>query len=307
MLAIIIPYYKLIFFEDTLLSLANQTDKRFKVYIGDDASDNKPDKLIEKYQGKFDFTYNRFETNLGKISLVKHWERCIDLIEDEQWIMILGDDDSLGENVIELFYKHLSVFNTKSNLVRFSSVVLKNDNLENINSKVFKHPTWENACESYCRKIRGRTRSSLSEYIFSKEVFFTKKFTDYPLAFFSDDKAWLDFSNDKPIYSINDASAYIGISNLSVSGKIDNLSEKVEAEIKFISEIYYHRLYKFDKACRLDIIRKFEIAILKKRKLNVLQWLHLYGSYLKNYDKKLFIKFNKRLIKTVIYGKKVVF
>lgn len=38
MLAIVIPYYKITFFEDTLESLAHQTDKRFKVYIGDDAS-----------------------------------------------------------------------------------------------------------------------------------------------------------------------------------------------------------------------------------------------------------------------------
>lgn len=38
MLAIVIPYYKLTFFEETLQSLANQSDKRFKVYIGDDAS-----------------------------------------------------------------------------------------------------------------------------------------------------------------------------------------------------------------------------------------------------------------------------
>ena len=42
MLAIIIPYFKLLFFEETLQSLAIQTDKRFKVYIGDDASPEDP-------------------------------------------------------------------------------------------------------------------------------------------------------------------------------------------------------------------------------------------------------------------------
>ena len=43
MLAIVIPYYKLTFFEATLQSLADQTDKRFMVYIGDDASLESPD------------------------------------------------------------------------------------------------------------------------------------------------------------------------------------------------------------------------------------------------------------------------
>lgn len=42
MLAKIVPYYKLCFFEETLQSLSNKTDKGFKVYIGDDASPEDP-------------------------------------------------------------------------------------------------------------------------------------------------------------------------------------------------------------------------------------------------------------------------
>ena len=91
MLAIVIPYYKLTFFEATLQSLADQTDKRFMVYIGDDASLESPDDLLEKYQQKFDFEYYRFEENLGGTSLVKQWERCIAMTKDEEWVMILGD------------------------------------------------------------------------------------------------------------------------------------------------------------------------------------------------------------------------
>lgn len=36
MLAIVIPNYKITFFEATSQSLANRTEKRFKVYFGDD-------------------------------------------------------------------------------------------------------------------------------------------------------------------------------------------------------------------------------------------------------------------------------
>ncbi|OOV29296.1 hypothetical protein BXU11_05095 [Flavobacterium sp. LM5] len=96
MLAIIIPYYKLTFFEATLQSLAAQTCQDFKVYIGDDASPENPAMLLEKYKGKFDFVYHRFATNLGGTSLTKQWERCITLSGNEEWLMILGDDDVLG-------------------------------------------------------------------------------------------------------------------------------------------------------------------------------------------------------------------
>lgn len=307
MLAIVIPFYKLSYFKETLESLKNQTDNRFKVYIGDDASPENPTELLNYFKDEVNFIYKKFEDNLGGISLVKQWERCIDLIEEETWILLLGDDDTLESNVVESFYKYYPIFNTKSNLVRFSSCVINNDNQELVDSKIFKHPTWENPYQSYCRKIRGISRSSLSEHVFSKEIYQKNRFTEYPVAFFSDDKAWLDFSDEKSIYSINEACVYIGTSEKSISGKTDNLLEKIEAEIMFISEIYYNKLHNFDKACRLDFIRKFEVAILKKRKLNVFEWLSLYASYLKNYDKKLFIKLNKRFVKTLIYGEKVFY
>jgi hypothetical protein len=37
--------------------------------------------LLEKYKGKFEFEYHRFESNLGGISLVRQWERCIAFIK----------------------------------------------------------------------------------------------------------------------------------------------------------------------------------------------------------------------------------
>ena len=68
MLAIVIPYYKIQFFEETLRSLANQTDKRFMVYIGDDASPDDPLELLQRFSGQFPFEYHRFETNTGAVS-----------------------------------------------------------------------------------------------------------------------------------------------------------------------------------------------------------------------------------------------
>jgi len=142
-LAIIIPYYKLTFFEETLQSLAIQTDKRFKVYIGDDASPEDPQELLEKYKGKFNFLYKRFEYNLGSSSLTKQWERCIAMTNNEEWIMILGDDDYLGETVVASWYGNFVSFISKSNLVRFASKI-QNDSSQSI-SAVFEHPKWESA------------------------------------------------------------------------------------------------------------------------------------------------------------------
>ncbi|WP_264554529.1 glycosyltransferase family 2 protein [Flavobacterium sp. N1946] len=147
MLAIVIPFYNLTFFETTLQSLANQTDKRFKVYIGDDASPEDCSSLLRKFEGKFDFAYYRFENNLGGTSLTKQWERCIALSGPEEWLMILGDDDVLEKNVVEEFYKEYNIFKGKANVVRFASKII-DENAKTV-SDVYVNPKWESATDSF--------------------------------------------------------------------------------------------------------------------------------------------------------------
>ena len=110
-LAIIIPYYKVSFFWETLESLSLQTDQRFRVYIGNDASPENPEPLIEEYKGRFDYTYQKFEENLGGVSLTGQWDRCVAMMKDEEWFIILGDDDYLSPNAVEEFYKNVLFYN----------------------------------------------------------------------------------------------------------------------------------------------------------------------------------------------------
>ncbi|GGA88897.1 glycosyl transferase [Flavobacterium palustre] len=294
MLAIVIPYYKLTFFEATLQSLASQTDKRFKVYIGDDASPENPIDILGNYKGKFDFIYHRFETNLGGVSLTQHWERCITLSYDEEWLMILGDDDVLGDNVVEEFYKQYPVFYSNVNVVRFSSKLI-DYSLGKI-SEVFTHPVWESSSEFFQRKLKEKTRSSLSEYVFSKSSYLKCKFCDYPLAWHSDDMAWIEFSQDKQIYSINEAQMQIGFSNLSISGRNDNLDSKYSASLAFYKNILKKYSQIFSKKERLEILMKYEILIKQSRKLYREEWLFLISHYFRNFSIIPFAKLCRRIL-----------
>ena len=127
MLAIVIPYYKINYFDETLKSLSNQTDKRFKVYIGNDASENDPEEIIEKYSSTLNLVYKKFNDNLGSISLVQQWNRCLELLEDEEWVMILGDDDVLNENFVEQFYDCYPDFDRKYDVIRFGVFKINED------------------------------------------------------------------------------------------------------------------------------------------------------------------------------------
>ena len=168
MLAIVIPYYKLSTFEETLVSLVNQTNKDFKVYIGDDASLENPEHILEKYKEKFQFKYHRFTDNLGKTSLVKQWDRCIAMAESEVWIMVLGDDDCLEANVVQTFYNNYNEFRDKTNVVRFASKMVYDK--DKTVSEIYEHPVWEKPKDSFYRKHKCFTRSSLSEHVFLKKT-----------------------------------------------------------------------------------------------------------------------------------------
>ncbi|GEC73665.1 Glycosyl transferase family 2 [Flavobacterium flevense] len=228
MLAVVIPYYKLSFFEATLKSLANQTNKRFKVYIGDDASPENPFTLLEKYNDKFNFVYHRFKSNLGTISLTQQWERCIKMTANEEWLMILGDDDVLEVNIVEEFYNNIEEVEQKGiNVIRFASQKIGGKG--KVTSKIYEHPKIEKAVQF----LFDKTRSSLSEYVFRKSQVVKIRFKNFPLAWYSDVLAVLEFSNFTVIFSVNTAVVYVRISKLSISGSILNNQLKLQARFEF--------------------------------------------------------------------------
>ncbi len=294
MLAIVIPYYKHKFFEETLESLANQTDKRFKVYIGNDASPEDPLDLLEKYKGKFDFVYHRFECNLGGISLTKQWERCIELSRNEEWIMILGDDDLLGGKVVASWYENYKNFDGKSNLVRFATKIIIEES-KNI-SMIFTHPIWEKSTEFFYRNFKGQTRSSLSEYVFSRKSYLKYRFKNYPLAWHSDCFAWLDFPDGKMIYTINEAIVFFRISNINISGLKDNLDLKNQVKIQFFKDVLANKLMSFKKNQRTELLMFYEVTIKKNRKLTLNEWFFLIKLYLINFRMIPFVKSVRRFL-----------
>ena len=286
MLAIVIPYFKINFFEATLLSLANQTDKRFNVYIGDDASPENPSLVLEKYKKTIDFKYKRFDNNIGSISLVNQWERCMTMAEDEEWIMILCDDDVLGKNVVAELYTAIHEVNQlNSNVIRYSTAVI--NQYSEIISKIYEHPKLEKSTDFLMRKIQGGTRSSLSEFVFRKKVLQEIKFKDLPLAWFSDYLAVLECTYFEYIYTINNALVFFRLSDINITAKKDDLL------LKNIAAFYYYYYLLNEKGSFFDakqtetLLFRLEKTFLDNKK-NINFWmlftkLYISKMYLKKY------------------------
>ncbi len=244
LLAIVIPYYKIKYFQKTLEGLKNQTCKNFSLYIGDDASPDSPLSILYEYENVLPHHYTRFEENWGMKKLVAQWERCIDLSAEEPWIMILGDDDEVDCCFVENFYKHLeNIEKNNIQVVRFASCNI--DEKGSLLSKIYVNPSFEKAKDSLIRTAKGEGRSTLSEHIFSRKAYLKHRFKDFPVAFGSDNVAWLEFPEFGDIYSINESVVRIRISPEHLSSTHDEAiryqrRKGVYVFIKYIIKNYYY-------------------------------------------------------------------
>ena len=128
-LAIVIPAYKGRFLKETLDSIAVQAHKdEFVLYIGDDASPERLDKIVESYQNKVNLVYHRFSENMGGKDLVAHWERCIQL-SAEPFIWLFSDDDLMPADGVERVMEALSrPHHQRGYFFRFPLAVIDGEN-----------------------------------------------------------------------------------------------------------------------------------------------------------------------------------
>ena len=221
LLAIIIPFYKKKYFKKTLESLVNQSEKNFSVYIGNDNSLEDIEDLLSEFSDQLNFKYKKFNENLGANNLTLQWDRSIALSDKEEWIMVLGDDDVLDSKVVEEFYKHLNQVETsESKVVRYASQLI--DEIDKKISGIYYNPEIESAGASYIRTLKGEGRSTLSEHIFARSAYDKHGFKHFPVAFGSDNVAWLEFPDKGNIYSINTAVVSVRISKEHLSSRDDN-------------------------------------------------------------------------------------
>ena len=266
MLAIVIPFYRIDFFIETINSLVNQTNRNFNVYIGDDCSDYRINDYLDLNSLPFAVHHTRFSENMGLKNLGGHFSRCVDLCAEEDWVMILGDDDYLEENCVHDFYFHLSeIENLEINVVQYATVKMNQDG--NKVSEKFINDKLLHASNDFIDKLKGK-RGSLSEIIFKKSKLKEIDFELLPMAWMLDWYAVLKCSNYQTIYNINSSIVYVRYGGHSISGSKSPELEMIKnyATYLCLKTVLLEGVEEF-KANQLDLVRwKFEKTYLNHRK-----------------------------------------
>ncbi|WP_051884507.1 glycosyltransferase family 2 protein [Chryseobacterium luteum] len=289
-LAIVIPYYKIDFFEETIQSVAAQTNKNFVLYIGNDASPDDPARIIEKHLPPESYHYFEYKDNVGGKNLALQWERVLENVKEE-WFQILGDDDVISENFVEEFYNHLQTATSKNiSVMKFSHQWIdeKNKVIENF----AYHFSELKPSEFFIKKYNHEIQSSLSENIFKLDIYKKIKFEKITLAWGSDDLAILLFAAGNSILYIKNSIVKVRISGSSISGSLYLSDEKQKAyfELREILISKYSSL--FDYPFMSKVVEDY-LNFSYYKKYNARYTVIFY--YLKHLKIKTFLKALKKI------------
>ncbi len=234
-LAIVVPAYKINFFNLALESIANQTNKNFILYIGDDNSPQELYSIVEKYNTSIDIVYHRFDTNMGGKDLVSQWERCIDLASDEEWIWLFSDDDTMDPDCVENFYR-TQEREPHFDLYHFN--VKKIDQFNNFTPVQFaQFPEVVNSSDFLVNKLKPGYYSTVVEYIFRKSHFIEMgRFQRFDLAWCSDDATWIKMGMKSGIRTLARSLVYWRESQFNISTISDDpdiFKRKLESQMAF--------------------------------------------------------------------------
>lgn len=234
-LAIVIPAYKPEFFEQTLQSIAAQTDKRFRLYVGDDAGPAELQSMVRRFEERLDITYHRFDTNLGEASLVQQWQRCVEL-SSEPWVWLFADDDLADHDCVASFHRTLQETDGRYDVYRFSTVRIdESDQVILVNPP---HPHTETSLAFLHHILTGQRRSYAPEHIFRRAVYDAREgLVDFPLAWCSDHASWAEFGRETCIRTVEGPVIRWRESVGNLTSLVDEKTaqRKIEATMQFCS------------------------------------------------------------------------
>ena len=233
----VMPAYKAEYLSKAINSVLNQDYNNFELIIVNDASPENLKEIVKGFQDNR-IRYNENTQNIGGKNLIKNWNYCVSMAENDY--IILATDDDMFEtdylsNAVQLIDKYPEV-----NLIR--SGVKKIDEHENIIDFEFPLKELMTAKEFILYYAKGGTISCVSNYIIKRTSLKSLGgFIPFPRAHYSDDATALALSkNGVACMQTNSFKFRVSDINLSNRNDIAIVKEQLEATEQYMGWYLSH-------------------------------------------------------------------
>lgn len=239
-LAIIIPAYKPDFLAKTLSALSAQSYKGFTVYIGDDDSPFDLYQIVAPFEKSLNIHYTRFPNNSGGKDLVKQWERCIRLSQDEDFIILFSDDDMMEPECIESFANFQVPEDV--NVLHFDINII--DERGNKLQECPPFPESLSAESFFDSLFRRQIVARMPEFIFRRDWLLKNGIEAFDLAWRSDTATVIKAARSGGILTVSGEQCRVlwRASGENISGKPHLARQKNTANIDFFNWLYDQHL-----------------------------------------------------------------
>lgn len=232
-----IPAYKATYLYEAIESALLQDYKNIELVVVDDDSPFHLESIVNKFNDPR-IRYYKNKENLGKISIVHNWNKCLSLANGEYFVLLCDDDILLPNFVSELL--HLAYKYPDCNVFHARKINWQKD-LSKTESPIW--PEYESA-ESFLRnRLAKKRHHTITEFLYRTAAIQEKKYVVFPKGFYSDNASIIRFSQDGGIASSKNCLAIFRYSeeHITTNSSPENCIGKIKDAIA-----YWKWIHQFD-------------------------------------------------------------
>lgn len=229
LVSIAIPAYKRRWLKDAIESALSQDYDFIELIIVDDHSPHNLKDVVEPYLSDKRVSYHCNDTNIGKESVANNWNRCLEYVRGEFFVLLCDDDVLMPDFVSTLLglareYPQCDVFHGGRMLYHEKT---------NYSEVSIPWPEYESFEDFVRAKAEVKRKHTITEFLYRSSSILEKKFSVFPVGYFSDDASVLRIAKKGGFASSQKNVCTIRISEEQVSSAGKYPVEKVKAALFF--------------------------------------------------------------------------
>lgn len=229
LVSIAIPAYKRKWLKDAIESALTQDYEKIELIIADDHSPQNLKEVVQPYLVDERVSYYFNEINVGKESVANNWNRCLEYVRGE-FFVLLCDDDVLMPNFVSTLlllaqkYPQCNIFHGRRML--YYEETGSTEILES-------WPEFESFEDFVRAKSLVKRKHTITEFLYRSKNIVSEKYTVFPVAYFSDDASILKIVKNGGIASSQEPVCKIRISDEQISSAGKYAVKKVRATMMY--------------------------------------------------------------------------